>query len=201
LKAEKFESETSSVSGDMNVVLSCWVNSVKCLKCRPLSGLSCAAERCGSGGSDPAVRVAAHERLGEVLRILRIILERYPALQSTELLVAAGSLIHQVKGKQTDKYLTLFHSFIRSIPLCVRVLHPKQNTPTTMSATTSRNSWNRLISWPWPSAAGKIFEKSQPLHLLSRDGEIRPPDGSRCVLRLWFWSGVDRTENSDANRR
>ena len=45
------------------------------------------------------LRVAAHERLGEVLRILRIILERYPALQSTELLVAAGSLIHQVKGK------------------------------------------------------------------------------------------------------
>lgn len=43
------------------------------------------------------LRGAAHERLGEVLRILRIILERYPALQSTELLVAAGSLIHQVK--------------------------------------------------------------------------------------------------------
>jgi hypothetical protein len=46
-----------------------------------------------------ALRVAAHERLGEVLRILRIILEHYSALQSTELLVAAGSLIHQVKGK------------------------------------------------------------------------------------------------------
>ena len=45
-----------------------------------------------------ALRVAAHERLGEVLRILRIILEHYSALQSTELLVAAGSLIHQVKG-------------------------------------------------------------------------------------------------------
>ena len=44
-------------------------------------------------------RVVAHERLGEVLRILRTILERYPALQSTELLVAAGSLINQVKGK------------------------------------------------------------------------------------------------------
>lgn len=44
------------------------------------------------------LRVAAHERLGEVLRILRIILEKYPPLQSTELLMAAGQLIQQVKG-------------------------------------------------------------------------------------------------------
>ena len=152
----------------MNVVLSCWVNSAKCLKCRRLSGLSCAAERCGSGGSggggggggsDPAVRVAAHERLGEVLRILRIILERYPALQSTELLVAAGSLIHQVKGKQLDVQIFEFFpffSFIQSAPfVCVPL--PKQNIRTTMSATTSRNSWNRLISWPWHSAAGKFL--------------------------------------------
>lgn len=43
-------------------------------------------------------RVAAHERLGEVLRILRNILEKYTAIQSTELLVAAGNLIQQVKG-------------------------------------------------------------------------------------------------------
>jgi hypothetical protein len=51
-----------------------------------------------------ALRVAAHERLGEVLRILRIILEHYSALQSTELLVAAGSLIHQVKGFKFFKF-------------------------------------------------------------------------------------------------
>lgn len=50
------------------------------------------------GNETVVLRVAAHERLGEVLRILRVILERYPALQSTELLVAAGSLIQQVKG-------------------------------------------------------------------------------------------------------
>jgi hypothetical protein len=54
-----------------------------------------------------ALRVAAHERLGEVLRILRIILEHYSALQSTELLVAAGSLIHQVKGKLSLIPLTI----------------------------------------------------------------------------------------------
>lgn len=53
---------------------------------------------CDCADKCDALRVAAHERLGEVLRILRVILERYPALQSAELLVAAGSLIHQVKG-------------------------------------------------------------------------------------------------------
>jgi hypothetical protein len=44
------------------------------------------------------LHVAFHERLGEVLRILRSVLERYPALQSSELLVTAGTLIQQVKG-------------------------------------------------------------------------------------------------------
>ncbi|XP_064476776.1 rho GTPase-activating protein 45-like isoform X2 [Ornithodoros turicata] len=44
------------------------------------------------------MRVAAHERLGEVLRILRSILEKYPPIQSTELLMAAGTLIQHVKG-------------------------------------------------------------------------------------------------------
>ncbi|XP_043189725.1 rho GTPase-activating protein 45-like isoform X3 [Amphibalanus amphitrite] len=43
------------------------------------------------------LRVAAHERLGEVLRILRTVLERYAPLQSTELFMAAGALIQQVK--------------------------------------------------------------------------------------------------------
>ncbi|XP_069693994.1 rho GTPase-activating protein 45-like isoform X2 [Periplaneta americana] len=49
-------------------------------------------EKCDS------LRVSVHERLGEVLRILRSVLERYPALQSAELLVTAGTLIQQVKG-------------------------------------------------------------------------------------------------------
>ncbi|XP_066995467.1 rho GTPase-activating protein 45 isoform X2 [Anabrus simplex] len=42
--------------------------------------------------------VAAHERLGDVLRILRNVLEKYPALQSSELLVTAGTLIQHIKG-------------------------------------------------------------------------------------------------------
>ncbi len=44
------------------------------------------------------LRVAAHERLGEVLRAMRQILEKYPKIQSTELLMSAGNLIQQVKS-------------------------------------------------------------------------------------------------------
>lgn len=50
----------------------------------------------------PNVRVVAHERLGQVVRILRNILERYRALQATELLVAAASLMKQVEGEATS---------------------------------------------------------------------------------------------------
>ena len=53
-----------------------------------------------SAVQQPNVRVLAHERLGQVVRILRNILERYRALQATELLVAAASLVKQVEGKQ-----------------------------------------------------------------------------------------------------
>ncbi|GBM02521.1 hypothetical protein AVEN_149764-1, partial [Araneus ventricosus] len=48
------------------------------------------------------MRVAAHERLGEVLRILRSMLEKYPPIQSTELLMTAGNLIQEVKSKISE---------------------------------------------------------------------------------------------------
>jgi Rho GTPase-activating protein 29/45 len=38
-------------------------------------------------------KVACHERLGEVLKILRQLLEKYPLLQSNELVGSAGRLI------------------------------------------------------------------------------------------------------------
>ncbi|RWS14840.1 minor histocompatibility protein HA-1-like protein [Dinothrombium tinctorium] len=44
------------------------------------------------------LRVRVHERLGDVLKILRIIFQKYADIQSTELLMAAGTLIQQVKG-------------------------------------------------------------------------------------------------------
>ncbi len=45
-----------------------------------------------------AMRVASHERLGEVLKILRQMLEKYPSLQSDELVGSASNLIQQVKN-------------------------------------------------------------------------------------------------------
>lgn len=41
-------------------------------------------------------RVASHERLGEVLRILRQMLEKYPVLQSNEIVSSAEHLINEV---------------------------------------------------------------------------------------------------------
>ena len=43
-------------------------------------------------------KVASHERLGEVLKILRQLLEKYPLLQSNELVGSAGRLIQKVKN-------------------------------------------------------------------------------------------------------
>jgi len=59
---------------------------------------------------DPAetLRVTSHERLSDVLKILRHMLEKYPALQSNDLVAAAGLLIQNVKnfnyeeGTRTD---------------------------------------------------------------------------------------------------
>ncbi|KAK3561926.1 hypothetical protein QTP86_019048 [Hemibagrus guttatus] len=54
-------------------------------------------------------RPLAHECLGEVLRILRQIINMYPLLNTVEILTAAGKLISQVKGfhyevcNETDK--------------------------------------------------------------------------------------------------
>ena len=48
------------------------------------------------------IRVSAHERLGEVLKAMRQILEKYPKIQSTELLMSAGNLIQQVKNFNYD---------------------------------------------------------------------------------------------------
>lgn len=46
-------------------------------------------------------RPVAHECLGEVLRILRQVINTYPLLNTVEILTAAGKLISKVKGRQT----------------------------------------------------------------------------------------------------
>ncbi|CAK8685604.1 unnamed protein product [Clavelina lepadiformis] len=46
---------------------------------------------------DKTVRVLAHERLGELLQVLKILVDKYSDLNSTEILPAAGFLIKHVK--------------------------------------------------------------------------------------------------------
>ncbi|KAL3867788.1 hypothetical protein ACJMK2_040635 [Sinanodonta woodiana] len=47
---------------------------------------------------EESIRVVAHERLGDVLRILKNVLQRYRSLNSTELFSAAGTLITQIRN-------------------------------------------------------------------------------------------------------
>ena len=54
--------------------------------------------------SAETLKVVSHERLSEVLRILRHMLEKYPALQSNDLVAAAGRLIKKVKEFDYDHH-------------------------------------------------------------------------------------------------
>ena len=54
--------------------------------------------------SAETLKVVSHERLSEVLRILRHMLEKYPALQSNDLVAAAGRLIKKVKEFDYDQH-------------------------------------------------------------------------------------------------
>ena len=47
-------------------------------------------------------KVKAHEHLGEVLSILKGVLNRYPPLHSTDILASAGTLINKVKNHNYD---------------------------------------------------------------------------------------------------
>ena len=50
------------------------------------------------GESPETIRVTSHERLSDVLKILRHILEKYPAIQSNDLVSAASYLIETIKS-------------------------------------------------------------------------------------------------------
>ena len=52
----------------------------------------------GSGKKESR-RPVAHECLGEVLRVLRQVINTYPLLNTVEILTAAGKLISKVKGQ------------------------------------------------------------------------------------------------------
>ena len=49
--------------------------------------------------SDGDLRVAAHEKLGEVLSILNTVLKKYPELHTADVLTAASLLISRIKSK------------------------------------------------------------------------------------------------------
>lgn len=102
-----------------------------------------------------ATRVASHERLGEVLKILRQMLEKYPFLQSEELVRSAGNLIDQVKyfdyeAEHVDP--KEFHEALDSLALAVssRVseyitgdLESVSASSTTTTTTTSSSKANK----------------------------------------------------------
>uniref|UniRef100_A0A667Z668 Rho GTPase activating protein 45 n=1 Tax=Myripristis murdjan TaxID=586833 RepID=A0A667Z668_9TELE len=54
--------------------------------------------RCGITHIKESRRPVAHECLGEVLRVLRQVINTYPLLNTVEILTAAGKLISKVKG-------------------------------------------------------------------------------------------------------
>ena len=41
----------------------------------------------------------AHERLGELLQVLRVVVDKYPEMNSTDVLTVASELIKHVKGR------------------------------------------------------------------------------------------------------
>lgn len=70
------------------------------MRAAPLSTTLLALQRLPfAADKSETLRVAGHERLGEVLRILRTILEKYSPIQHNELLAAASHLISHVNGE------------------------------------------------------------------------------------------------------
>lgn len=55
-------------------------------------------------------RKAAYERLAEISKIMRVILEKYSLLESKELLLNASQLVKAVKTYDYDNYSIELHS-------------------------------------------------------------------------------------------
>ena len=69
---------------------------------------------------DDPPEVKAHERLGEVLSVLKGVLNKYQPLHSTDILASAGTLINKVKShnyEDTSKAPDEFYESIDQLAL------------------------------------------------------------------------------------
>ncbi|KAI7684937.1 Rho GTPase-activating protein 45 [Sarcoptes scabiei] len=103
---------------------------------------------------DPdSTKVSAFERLGEISKIMRLILEKYPLLKSKELLLDASNLVHAVKtydyqnyslerhSKLMDSINALYRSFQFNISNCLM-----QDIVTLNSAQSSNDPLTAFVS-------------------------------------------------------
>ena len=61
------------------------------------------------------MRSDAMERLGEVLSILKAVLEKHPMLNSTEIFTAARTLINGVKSESTHFFIFILDQWILNV--------------------------------------------------------------------------------------
>ncbi|GFT30441.1 rho GTPase-activating protein 45 [Trichonephila clavipes] len=119
------------------------------------------------------MRVAAHERLGEVLRILRSILEKYPPIQSTELLMTAGTLIQQVKGYNYEDEKSDPSNFFDAIDQLALAFSSRTATADSDVAQSERPIFDDFFQHLWPyignNTANVVFQMVKRLWLIRID--------------------------------
>ncbi|XP_035699371.1 rho GTPase-activating protein 45-like isoform X4 [Branchiostoma floridae] len=142
-------------------------------------------------------RVAAHERLGEVLCILKSVLGKYPPLHSTEILTAAGTLISKIKGYNYEEEREVPSDFYDAIDQLALAFSSsvseylmgdveQTTTPTAPQSGKTRSHENL-------SSAGAIQENSHSRHPSQEHtpdtGALPAEEIDNTLLRLE--SGVD----------
>ncbi|CAH1243229.1 ARHGAP45 [Branchiostoma lanceolatum] len=142
-------------------------------------------------------RVAAHERLGEVLCILKSVLGKYPPLHSTEILTAAGTLISKIKGYNYEEEREVPSDFYDAIDQLALAFSSsvseylmgdveQTTTPTAPQSSKTRSHENL-------SSAGAVQENSHSRHPsqehIPETGALPAEEIDNTLLRLE--SGVD----------
>ncbi|XP_078657670.1 rho GTPase-activating protein 45-like isoform X3 [Branchiostoma floridae x Branchiostoma belcheri] len=142
-------------------------------------------------------RVAAHERLGEVLCILKSVLGKYPPLHSTEILTAAGTLISKIKGYNYEEEREVPSDFYDAIDQLALAFSSsvseylmgdveQTTTPTAPQSSKTRSHENL-------SSAGAVQENSHGRHPSQEHtpetGALPAEEIDNTLLRLE--SGVD----------